>query len=331
MALDRGLTYFIPWSLSGTVGEWHFTENQAEPARVMDYGWYMSTAHYHRMMYEFVPPLDLQLSPTTLSDYTDSPSEDWTKGAIAFDGSRFGKVSDEDMRADIAIALYRKNKKGDLVRQKELPEEPWVLPEAISGEGDKREFPKDGEMRYPGKLRNTLIATTRNLLVAANLRADAAGGTILAKHDGKAGYKLTIDGAGKAVFTVAGGGWSSSVGTAASIVDGKWHHVLAEVDRESGRMTIYLDGRKSGEDRAALNADVSIDCRADFLVGKASDDGAYLKGAIDYMRVCLGTLEDAQTDIAELYEWQTNGPVKYDFAGNASVGRRDAGALERIR
>jgi hypothetical protein len=41
-------------------------------------------------------------------------------------------------------------------------------------------------------------------------------------------------------------------------------------------------------------------------------------------------LADAETTIGELYEWQTNGPVKYDFAGNAPVGRRDAGALERV-
>jgi hypothetical protein len=40
-------------------------------------------------------------------------------------------------------------------------------------------------------------------------------------------------------------------------------------------------------------------------------------------------LEDAQTDIAELYEWQTNGPFLRDFRGNEPTGRRDAGALEQ--
>ena len=32
----------------------------------------------------------------------------------------------------------------------------------------------------------------------------------------------------------------------------------------------------------------------------------------------------------ELYAWQTNGPFRYDFCGNAPQGRRDAGAIELI-
>jgi hypothetical protein len=48
------------------------------------------------------------------------------------------------------------------------------------------------------------------------------------------------------------------------------------------------------------------------------------------MRICLGTLNDAKTDIKELYAWEFNGPFLRDFAGNAPRGKRDAGALERI-
>jgi hypothetical protein len=96
-------------------------------------------------------------------------------------------------------------------------------------------------------------------------------------------------------------------------------------------MTIYLDGQESNESKTTLAADASLDCDSDFFVGKAHDDTGFFQGAIDYLRVCQGTLADAQTDIAELYEWQTNGPFLYDFHGRKPKGeRRDAGALERI-
>jgi len=111
--------------------------------------------------------------------------------------------------------------------------------------------------------------------------------------------------------------------------DGKWHHVLAEVDREKGLMRIYVDGKLAGNPEPAIASSISLDNRADFLVGKASDDSKPFKGVVDFMRVCQGTLDDAQTDIDELYEWQMNGPVKYDMAGKAPMGEgRDAGALE---
>jgi hypothetical protein len=103
--------------------------------------------------------------------------------------------------------------------------------------------------------------------------------------------------------------------------------VLAEVDRKAGRMRIYVDGKLSNQAKTELASDASLDNPADLLVGK-THDGVFFVGAIDFMRICLGTLEDARTDIAELYEWQTNGPVKYDMTGQSPRGRRDAGALE---
>jgi hypothetical protein len=57
--------------------------------------------------------------------------------------------------------------------------------------------------------------------------------------------------------------------------------------------------------------------------------GRCLAGAIDFLRICHGTLADARTDIEELYAWQFDGPFLRDFAGRAPRGRRDAGALEK--
>jgi hypothetical protein len=47
------------------------------------------------------------------------------------------------------------------------------------------------------------------------------------------------------------------------------------------------------------------------------------------VRISLGTLADAKTDIGELYAWQFNGPFLRDFTGRKPQGKRDAGALER--
>jgi hypothetical protein len=46
------------------------------------------------------------------------------------------------------------------------------------------------------------------------------------------------------------------------------------------------------------------------------------------MRIALGILKDAKTDIKELYAWQFDGPFLRDFTGRKPKGKRDAGALE---
>jgi hypothetical protein len=93
-------------------------------------------------------------------------------------------------------------------------------------------------------------------------------------------------------------------------------------------MIIYLNGQVSQKAGIQLPGDYSLSNKADFLVGKDYRGENYLIGAIDFMRISRGNLADAQTTIDELYEWQFNGPMLYDFNGNAPNGRRDAGAIE---
>ena len=59
-------------------------------------------------------------------------------------------------------------------------------------------------------------------------------------------------------------------------------------------------------------------------------NGRYFKGTVEFMRISLGTLKDAKTDIEELYAWQFDGPFLRDFTGSKPKGKRDAGALELI-
>ncbi len=329
MAIDKGATYFVPWALHGTVGEWHFTENLADPRSVIDYAWYMAEPHYHRMMYEFVPSADLLLNEATLEDYAPSPSEDWTNGAMIFDGERYASVSDGHLRADIVLAAYPVKPDGEYGKQREVPQGPfWQTPEPLKGKGRRATMPKDANYIFPGEHRRTLAISTENILLEANLKTEERAGVIMGKHDGKSGYQLALNG-GKPVFTLSSEGKDSQVASDLSINDGNWHHVIAEVDRKTGRMTVYVDGKKAGEGTASLASDASVDNGADFLVARAMDGGQAFVGEIDYMRVCHGTLADALTTIDELYAWQTNGPWKYDMRGQPIGGsRRDVGAIE---
>ncbi len=323
-AVDAGATYFVPWSLKATVGEWHFNANHARPDMVTDYHWYMSEAHFHRSMYEYIPSFDLRLSDAKLSDYVESPSETWVKGAMAFDGKRSASYPDKLLREDIVISLGSWDRSNR--RRRKPPEAPWTVDKPSRG----KRYAKDDVMRYPGKLRKTLVISTQNLLIEANLRIDrGTNGAILAKHDGKAGYRLACNEAGKAEFTVSSDGRHATVASSVSINDGRWHHVLAEIDRGTGRMTVYVDGEASGQAKASLAATASIDTRADVVVGK-STGLATLRGAIDFLRVCRSTLADSRTSIEELHAWQTAGPVTRDFRGRRPRGRRDAGAMERV-
>ncbi len=335
MAVDKGATYFVPWSLYGTVGEWHFTENHADPNRCIDYAWYQSYSHANRMFYPYVPGLDLQFNTLTLDDgYSEGALEDWCRGAVTFDGKRFATVNDAKMREDINVPVYFLGRDGELRKKKRLidPETApkWTVPEPIKGKGRRAEYEKDAKMVFPGEERKTLIFRTENLLVEAVLRTSTPNGGILGKFDGKSGYRLYLNPQGKAVFEVASGGKTASVESAEAVNNGEWRHVLAEIDRASGAMRIYVDGKLSNEAKAGLAANASLENNDDFLVGK-THDGVFFTGQIDFMRVCQGTLADARTSIEELYAWQTDGPFKYDMRGRKPVGRRDAGALEYVK
>jgi len=146
---------------------------------------------------------------------------------------------------------------------------------------------------------------------------------LMQKMGPQAGYALTVDGA--VTLTARAGGKDTAVTGRTRVNDGQWHHVLAEADRKTGRMTIYVDGKKDAEGAGPGKA--SLSNTADFYVG-GTPRGDCLAGTIDFARVSLGSLADAKTTIEELYAWEFNGPFLRDFVGNAPVGRRDAGALE---
>ncbi len=79
---------------------------------------------------------------------------------------------------------------------------------------------------------------------------------------------------------------------------------------------------------AGITSGLSLANDGDLYVG-GTPSGRCLNGTLDFMRICLGTLADAKTDIDELYAWEFDGPFLKDFAGRYPKGKRDAGALEK--
>jgi hypothetical protein len=171
--------------------------------------------------------------------------------------------------------------------------------------------------------------TTNNFIIETVFRTEKNNkeGVLVSKFNPSGnGYMLDLNENGNARLSfIISGKPVYSVSGAAAINDGKWHHLMAEVNR-SGRTNIYVDGAlsngsSSGEYPAST---LSLSNKADLLVGK-NPEGNFFKGAIDFLRISKGTLTDARTTIAELYKWELDGPFLRDFTGKK--GKRDAGAL----
>jgi hypothetical protein len=129
---------------------------------------------------------------------------------------------------------------------------------------------------------------------------------------------------------IKGRGVQGWLATRRTVSDGRWHHLLAELDRKQSRMSIYLDGELDAfvEIAPQSNLQGSLANDADLYVGGTPQDN-YLNGAIDFMRIARGTLADSKTTIQELYAWEFQGPFLYDFAGRDRESGAAAGALAK--
>jgi hypothetical protein len=83
---------------------------------------------------------------------------------------------------------------------------------------------------------------TNNFLIEAVLQTRAATGTLVSKADAQAGYVLDLVG-GKPRLRLMAGGATSATTASQSIADGRWHHIVAEVDRARG-VALYVNGKK---------------------------------------------------------------------------------------
>lgn len=293
--IDRGVRVFVPWSLYATVGEWDFRLQPKQPGVVLSSDLYPQTHHNDWMLYQIgsdIPGNELTGNEFTADDYICGVLEDWNQGAIRFSGTNALRIPHARLAQDVQISTGPD--KGNVIQ---------------------------------GSERRTVDMGTNNFLLEAVFQANpgADGGIIAGKMDADAGYALELDTDGYVVVRIRTGGQDARIRSRAVVSDGCWHHVLAEVDRAKHTVAIYVDGLEATAASSDLfpAAEFSLTNGADFLVGNK------FRGALDFLRVCRGTLADAETTIEELMTWQFKGPHFHDFTGRAPTGAsRDIGALE---
>jgi VCBS repeat-containing protein len=235
----------------------------------------------------------------TKENYVDGRLEDWTKGACTFNGeNQYAVCPNNKLNGTLVIPIrFRWDKAG----QKEDRE--------VTGRDFKSPQVWDS-----------------NFCIEAYFKTESKDCVVVRKM-AESGYGLTVDSSGKLLFEVKASSASAKLKSRVRINDGKWHHVIAEADRAAKRLTIYVDGKMDASGAGIGNTSINNDSDL-FVCG--TPNGKYLKGTLEFLRISLGTLKDAKTDIKELYAWQFDGPFLRDFAGRKPKGRRDAGALELI-
>jgi hypothetical protein len=301
----EGVRVFVPWGLSGVVGEWHFHQYPEQTAPVI-YGeeFYMRPELMHRKMYQHVPRWNLTPVGFERSDFTNSPLEDWIPGALRFNG--------RDQYCILEDRLLRK------AATYEFQSHPW--------------HPKV-DRTFDGSNRKTLDIQEGNFLIEIVFSPDESKTACLVrKMDGGFGYQLDMDENGNPQLTLASGGKIFRATGALRFDPGKWHHLIVEVDRHDTEQPVrmYVDGKPVVVERGGVEEVVNapLSNAGDFLVGSNGSED-FFAGRVGFLRLARGTLRDAHTTIKELYAWQFDGPFLRDFAGvRPPDGARDAGALQ---
>jgi hypothetical protein len=289
-AINKGVKHFVPWGLYGTVAEWNFYHDGKSVHKIPDEHWYMTDYLVSRDTYHRVPQYPLEVINVTEENYVDGLLEDWINGALALNGKD----------------QYAVLKHANIVK-------PFTY------------IDRDKETIVEGvQLKNADIYDS-NFLIEIYLKTEA-GATkgILVKKMADIGYSMILNKDGGVTFDIRGKE-SVSLNSKRKINDGNWHHVIAESDRNTKTITIYIDGTQDSTGKG-IGLE-SLHNTADLFIG-GSKNGDFLSGTIEFARISLGTIADARTSIEELFTWQFDGPQHRDFLGKQPNDKRDAGALE---
>ncbi len=212
-ARGQGTRVFVPWSLYETVGEWNFYPIPGDPARILDEHWCMSPYYTGRDNYHTKPTYPLHGIKIKLSDYQQGPLENWTTGALHFNGrDQYAVLLNADIERPVAV-------------------------EGGRGGGQSRTFTGAG-------LSNPQIHHSNFLIELYFMTAPGQEGAVLIQKMADAGFNLTVNQEGGVTLHVKSGASSASLASRAAVNDGQWHHVIAEADRKSARFTIYIDGKR---------------------------------------------------------------------------------------
>ncbi|MCJ8331167.1 MAG: LamG domain-containing protein, partial [Lentisphaeria bacterium] len=291
-AINKGVKHFVPWGLYGMVGEWNFYHDGKNINRILDEHWYMTDYLTERGTYHQTPQFPLKVVNITKANYVNGPLESWVKGAL--------KLNGKNQYAVLTHAAMSK---------------PFTYKKVIG-----RRKTTDATARGI-TLKNPNIYTS-NFLVEIYVKVTSPG--ILVEKMAGSGYSLTVNARGGISFRIKGNG-TAKLDSKAKVNDGKWHHIIAEADRKTKKLTLYIDGKKDKSGKG-IGGD-SIANSGDLYIG-GSPKGRCINGTVEFVRICQGTIKDARTSIGELYAWQFKGPHLRDFVGKKPDGKRDAGALE---
>lgn len=301
-AANKGVKVFVPWSLSGVVGEWNFYPLGTDPALLLDEHWYMTDYHVSRDGYHERPTYPLQAVHVSASDFVAGPLEDWIRGALSFSAAKrqYAMLSNAIMMKPFSFRDLKKSR------------HEGARPESCTIDGEA--------------LKNPQVYTS-NFLIELFFKTlpGHVSGVLMEKMSGN-GYSVTVSPAGRLSFEVKGSDASAQVQSKTTVNDGQWHHAIVEADRKAKTLSVYVDGRKDASG-PGVDASVSLANDGDVHVGGAPE-GRFLDGALDFLRIAHGTLADADTTIEELYAWELDGPFLRDFTGKPTPARRYAGALE---
>lgn len=280
-ARGLGAKVFVPWSLYETVGEWNFYPIQGDPTRIIDEHWCMSPYYTKRDDYYKFPTYPLTGIRVRRADYQNGPLENWTTGALHFNGrDQYAVLTNEDINRTVSVS----GRRGTQER-------------TVSG----------------ADLSNPQVHTSNFLLETYFKTAPGQKDATLIQKMDDAGYSLHVNETGGVTLATQANGSNASLASQSAVNDGQWHHVIAEADRKAGTFTIYIDGKQDAGG-PGLGADVSLANDADLYVA-GTPQGHNLNGAIEFLRIARGTLADSHTTIEELYTWEFDGPFLYDFAG----------------
>jgi len=294
--INAGVKVFVPWALYRVVGEWHFLGRNSRQNIINGENIFMNEEWVDRDMFHLIPRNDLECNNTDKSDFEDGILENWTPGSLRFDGvTRYCTLVNHKLASTPLHGV--KDHVGN------------------SPPGVRKYIPTD-------------IGKDNFILeLVVNTEIDTGTSGLVEKRDGR-GYSLEINPEGYIMLTLDYGEMVSRRASSVQIADDQWHHVLIEVDRARPYgISIFVDGQSAngGWFGVPMRTD-PLSNDAEFTVGQST--AGKFKGRLDFLRMSMGTLTEAETTIEELYEWEFNGPFLRDANGRMSIGPRDVGALE---
>jgi hypothetical protein len=234
-ARGLGAKVFVPWSLYETVAEWNFYPLPGEPARILDEHWCMSSYYTTRDDYYKMPTYPLEGVNISLQDYQAGPLENWTTGALHFNGrNQYASLRNEDICRSVELEAHGRNE---------------TVKRTVAG----------------AELSNPQIHTS-NFLVEVYFKTapEHRDAVLLQKLDDN-GYALLLNRKGGVTLAAYASGKEVSLASRRTVNDGSWHHVIAEVDRKAQTFCIYIDGKLEATG-PGLGADISLANNADLYV-----------------------------------------------------------------